>query len=536
MKNRIIIIIIIGLTIIVACKSKSVESDHQDKPNIIFIMADDHAFQAISAYGSDLIKTPNIDQLASEGMLFNQAFVTNSICSPSRAVVLTGKFSHLNGVKDNMDVFDPAQITFPKILQNNGYQTAIVGKWHLKSPPTGFDFWKVLPGQGNYYHPEFKIQEGKVKENGYVTDVITDIAIKFIDSIRDDSKPFMLMYHHKAPHRQWWPSMEELETFKTTEFPEPSTLFDDYKNRGAAAMEAEMRISDHMGLSCDNKIRPEILEELDIEEFFNWYKNEYRSRYNRLTEEEKKKWDEVYGPINSDFENNPPGGDELTSWKFQRYMHDYLASISSVDKNIGRLLNYLDEHGLTENTMIIYTSDQGFYLGEHGWFDKRFMYEPSFRTPLIIKWPGRIDENQTNDKLVQNLDFAPTILDAAGADIPEEMQGMSLLPVLTGDTPKWRDALYYHYYEYPSIHMVKRHYGVRTDKFKLIHFYYDVDEWELYDLTVDPDEMNNVYDHPDYSGVRQSLHRELEDLRNQYHDSDELTLELLQKDLDRLNK
>lgn len=520
------------------CKNTTdnMNSENRKSPNIIFIMTDDHAYQAISAYGSKLMETPNIDRLANEGMLFNKGYVTNSICSPSRAVALTGKFSHLNGVRDNLDVFDSTQVTFPKILQKQGYQTAIVGKWHLKSEPTGFDYWKVLPNQGHYYDPEFRTPNGIVKEEGYVTDVTTDLALNYLDSLRDKEKPFLLMYHHKAPHRQWWPSIEDLEAYKDSEISSPATLYDTYVNRGTAAKEAEMRINDHMALSMDNKIRPDLLKTMNLEEFLSWYESSYLERYNRLNNEEKRKWDAVYGPINEDFRKNTPQGEALTYWKYQRYMQDYLAALKSVDRNIGRLLDYLEQNNLAENTIIIYTSDQGFYLGEHGWFDKRFMYEPSFRTPLIIKYPKLIKAGSINNNLVQNVDFAPTFLDLSGAEIPNDMQGESLLPLFSNDNnSNWRDALYYHYYEYPGIHMVKRHYGVRTERYKLIHFYYDIDEWELYDLEKDPEELNNVYDNLDYKVVQQEMHNRLDELRIQYKDnSDSLNQQWIESDINRL--
>lgn len=524
MKNSISIWPLWFITLL--CSLGACTVDQPPPPNIIFIMADDHAYQAISAYGSDLIETPNIDRLANEGMRFDRAFVTNSICSPSRAVILTGKFSHLNSVKDNVDVFDSTQVTFPKILQANDYETAIVGKWHLKSEPTGFDYWKILPDQGHYFHPEFRTSVGIEKEQGYVTDIITDLAIGFIDSIRTKDKPFMLMYHHKAPHRQWWPAMEHVGEFMEDDIPEPPTLFDNYQNRGAAAREAEMRISEHMGLSLDNKIRPEVIDEMGRVEFMAWYKSSYQARYNRLTEEEKEEWDKVYGPINEHFWSEAPEGKELTKWKYRRYMEDYLGTIRSVDDNIGRLLDYLEEQGLSENTIVIYTSDQGFYLGEHGWFDKRFMYEESFRTPLIIKWPGVVDSGSVNTDLVQNLDIAPTLLSAAGITAPKEMQGLDMIPLLKNPEHNWRDAIYYHYFEYPGIHMVKRHYGIRTNRYKLIHFYYDIDEWELYDLEKDPQEMNNVYNKPEYSNIRDELHVKLKELRKKYLDSDSLSIDL----------
>jgi arylsulfatase A-like enzyme len=513
------------------CIQDQTQEKPSGRPNIIFIMTDDHAYQAISAYGSILMKTPRIDQLAAEGMRFDQAFVTNSICAPSRAVALTGKFSHLNGVKDNIDAFDSSQVTFPRILREHGYQTAIVGKWHLKSQPTGFDYWKVLPDQGDYYHPEFITPSGIVKEAGYVTDVITNLAIDYLDSIRDAGKPFMLIYNHKAPHREWWPSMDELEAFKHQKIPEPATLFDDFRNRGTAAKTAEMRIADHMALTSDNKLPPDVVAKLDLEEFLGWYEKVYQQQYDRLTKEEKEKWDAVYGPIYVDFQSNPPQGKELTYWKYQRYMQDYLATIKSVDSNIGRLMDYLKTNDLSENTMVIYTSDQGFYLGEHGWFDKRFMYEPSFRTPLIIRWPEKIKAGSIDSHLVQNIDFAPSILEAAGISIPDEMQGMSLLSLFDDSKPEWRDALYYHYYEYPGIHSVKRHYGVRTNRYKLIHFYYDIDEWELYDLRSDPDELNNIYNAAEFAELKKELHARLDSLMAQYKDSPELAQKILEEDL-----
>lgn len=534
---RRVICYFLAVVAIVSCsQEKDTEDASEQRPNIIFIMTDDHAYQAISAYGSILMKTPHIDQLAEEGIRFDQAFVTNSICAPSRAVALTGKFSHLNGLKDNSDAFDSSQVTFPKLLRADGYQTAIVGKWHLKTEPTGFDYWKVLPDQGDYYHPEFRTPDGIVKEQGYVTDVITDLALHYIDSLRDPEKPFMLMYHHKAPHREWWPSMEDVEEFKDRKIPEPATLFDDYRNRGTAALEAEMRISEHMSLTSDNKLHPDITDSLNLEGFLDWYDRIYLQQYDRLTDAEQKKWDAVYGPINADFAANPPEGRELTYWKYQRYMEDYLGTIRSVDDNIGRLMAHLKAKGLDDNTLVFYTSDQGFYLGEHGWFDKRFMYEPSFRTPLIVRWPDVLEEGRVDSHLVQNIDFAPTILDAANVPIPEDMQGLSLMPIFRGEPVKWRNALYYHYYEYPGIHAVKRHYGVRTDRYKLIYFYHDIDEWELYDLQNDPEEMRNVYDNPSYAEVRTELHTRLEALQQKYGDSHELAMQMLQEDQERRRK
>ena len=408
-----------------------------------------------------------------------------------------------------------------------------MGKWHLKSDPKGFDFWKILIDQGDYYQPEFKTSEGIFTMQGYVTNIITDMALDFLSKQTNQKKPFMLMYQHKAPHRAWLPPQQYLDAFWSQPIPIPKTLFDDYQNRGSAARQAEMRISDHMGLTNDTKIEPKILDSLGMKEFMKWFANIYNDKLSRLTAAEREKWDSVYGPMNEAFFNNPPQGDSLTLWKYRRYMEDYLATIKSIDDNVGRLLDYLDESGLAENTIVVYTSDQGFYLGEHGWFDKRFMYEESFRTPLLVRWPDKIKPGTVNSNLVQNLDFAETFLDAAGVDIPDDMQGESLLPLFAENDKDWRNGLYYHYYEYPAFHAVKRHYGVSTDRYKLIHFYYDVDEWELYDLVKDPDEMQNVIDNPEYQQVKEELLVRLDELRKQYGDSDELTKEILESDLNR---
>lgn len=532
MKN-LLLTCLFGLFLFSCQEEKKETPKEESPPNILFIMTDDHAYQAISAYGSNRNKTPHIDKIAEEGMRFDRAYVTNSICSPSRAVILTGKFSHLNGLRDNIQKFDSTQQTFPKLLQQAGYQTAVFGKWHLKSQPTGFDDWEVLPGQGDYYNPNFRTPSGVVKEKGYVTDIITDLSINWLAEKRDSTKPFMLMYQHKAPHREWLPPQEHLQTYKDKPIPEPASLFDDYANRGSAAKEAEMRLFDHMGYSNDTKIKPEILEKHGLKEFMNWYLWAYNHNYDQMNEEEKKNWDAIYGPINEAFDENPPKGDALTKWKYQRYMQDYLASVQSVDDNVGRMMEYLESAGLAENTIVVYTSDQGFYLGEHGWFDKRFMYEESFRTPLIVRWPGKVKAGSVNSDLVQNLDFAQTFLEACGAKIPTDMQGQSLLPLLKNQKTEWRDAIYYHYYEYPGIHAVKRHYGVRTNQYKLIHFYHDIDEWELYDLEKDPNEMNNVIDAAEYQEIKSDMLTRLAELQVQYQDSDSLSLEILNADLNR---
>lgn len=496
-------------------------SEKTEKPNIIFIMTDDHARQAIGAYGSYRNETPNIDRLANEGMLFENAYVTNSICAPSRAVILTGKHSHINGKIDNSGArFDSTQVTFPKLLQEAGYQTAMIGKWHLRSQPTGFDYWRILPGQGNYYNPDFVTPDGTERIEGYVTDIITDLAIDWMSS-RDKDKPFLLMYHHKAPHREWEPPIRYYEEFIDKTFDEPETLFDNYEGRGTAAREAEMSILDHMNMAGDIKIHPDILTELGIEPKSNWDFRALTSKLERYNEEQLAAWEKVYGAMNQDFMDKYPDMDkeDLMRFKYQRYMQDYLACIAAVDENVGRVIDYIENNDLAENTIIVYTSDQGFYLGEHGWFDKRFMYEESMSTPLIVRWSGKVEPGSRSTELVQNLDFAETFLDVAGVEVPSQMQGESLVPILKGEETEWRDALYYHYYEYPAVHMVKKHYGIKTDRYKLIHFYDDIDEWELYDLEEDPLEMNSVYNDPAYSDIKEDLKERLQELRVYYKDN-----------------
>ncbi len=496
-------------------------------------MSDDHAYQAISAYGSTLIETPNIDRLAEEGLRFDRAFVGNSICSPSRATLLTGKFSHANGLRNNVNVFDGEQVTLQALMREAGYETAVVGKWHLKSEPTGFDYWDVLPDQGEYYNPDFVSAAGTRQVTGYVTDIITDLAIRWLEEREEPAKPFLLFYHHKAPHREWWPPLDNPDEFHASPLPEPETLFDDYSGRGAAAREAEMRISDHMGLTNDNKITPENATALGHMRFMGWYDDAYRRQFDTyMNDDQRAVIGELYGRINADFVKRDPRGNDLTRWKYQRYMQDYLATIRSVDDNIGRLMAYLEQHELLDNTVIVYTSDQGFYLGEHGWFDKRFMYEESFRTPLIIRAPGEVERGAVRRSLVQNIDFAPTILDLAGVDAPADMHGKSLVPLFATDDVEFRDAAYYHYYEYPGIHAVKRHYGIRTHRYKLMHFYHDVDEWELYDLQSDPQELQNRYDDPSYADVRERMILLLADVQERYSDSLELARELVKQDLE----
>ncbi len=496
----------LSLALLTACRSAP-------PPNIIFVFADDHASQAIGAYGdrlAPLSPTPNIDRLAREGMLFRNAFVTNAICAPSRAVILTGKHSHANGILTNAERFDSSQVTFPKLLQRGGYQTAIVGKWHLKSDPTGFDYWEVLSDQGVYYNPDFLTVGGTVRDTGYVTDLITDRVLDWLRSGRDPAKPFMLMYQHKAPHREWSPGPEFLSQYDDVEIPEPPTLFDDYAGRTSATRTQEMTLARHMHLGYDLKLWPNTVEPDDPA---NAWMAGLRAR---MTDEQRSAWDDAYAAGNEWFRRSPPRGDDLTRWKYQRYLKDYLRTVASVDDNLGRLLDYLDESGLAEHTVVVYASDQGFFLGEHGWYDKRWMYEESLRMPLIVRWPGVTAPGSENSDLVQNLDFAETFLEIAGVPVPTEMQGRSLVPLLRGRHPDgWRDDIYYHYYEFPGVHAVQRHYGIRTDRYKLIH-YYLIGEWELFDLQRDPDELRSVYDDPGYADVVADLRARLAELRRIY--------------------
>ncbi len=495
---------------IIAALALSVALSAADKPNILFIFSDDHAYQAISAYGSNRNHTPNLDRIAREGMLFRNAMVTNSLCAPSRAVILTGKYSHLNGILDNRNVFDGEQQTFPKLMRQAGYQTAIVGKWHLKTDPTGFDYWEVLPGQGNYYNPDFRTPAGQVNHKGYVTDVITDLALDWLQNKRDKSKPFMLMYQHKAPHRNWMPPPRYLTLFDGVDIPEPPTLFDNYLNRASPASKQLMEIGEHMIWGHDLKVVPEPDDPT--------YK-QYMSSYGRLDPEQKAMWDAAYEPKNAAMKKMDLHGRDLVRWKYQRYMKDYLRCVQAVDDEVGRVLRWLDAQGLADNTIVVYSSDQGFYLGEHGWFDKRWMYEESLKTPLLVRWPGVVKPGAESDAMVSNLDYPETFLDIAGVKAPADMQGRSLVPILKGTTPNdWRTNFYYHYYEGPPLqaaHNVARHDGVRTKRYKLIHYYID-EEWELFDLEKDPQEMHSVYGDPAYSGVEADLKRQLTELRQKY--------------------
>jgi len=451
-----------------------------------------------------------MDRIAKEGIRFDDCYCTNGICAPSRAVILTGKHSHLNGIRDNAHPFDGSQTTFPKLLQKAGYQTALIGKWHLQSDPTGFDYWNILPGQGDYYNPDFIEMGVRRPSPGYVTDLITGFAEGFLEKRRKD-RPFLLMMQHKAPHRNWQPSPRHLKMYDGVAFPEPETLFDDYATRSRAAHEQEMTIRSHMEIASDLKMGPAPA---------------------RMTAEQKALWEDAYAPKREAFKRENPQGEALVRWKYQRYMQDYLACVAGVDESIGRMLDYLDKAGLAAETLVVYTSDQGFYLGDHGWFDKRFMFEESLRMPLLMRLPGLIKPGTVNRDLVSNLDFGPTFLDLSGQKPPAEMQGVPFVEILReGRAKAGREAVYYHYYEFPAVHMVKRHYGIRTKRHKLIHYYYDIDAWELYDLEKDPRELKNVYDDPAYAIVARDLKAELKRLQAYYGDSDELARKFLKEDL-----
>lgn len=463
-----------------------------NQPNILFIMSDDHAAHSISAYGSRINKTPNIDRIAEGGMRFDNCFCTNSICTPSRASILTGTYNHINGVTTLVTHMDNRLQTYPKLLQENGYQTAIFGKWHLgegaEHCPAGFDDWAVVPGQGLYHNPEFifKGAGGGTRKTvkGYATDIITDLSLDYLKN-RDPDKPFCLMTHHKAPHRAWEPDEKHAHLYLNEEIPEPETLFDDYQNRSSAAAAAKMRVGVDM-TPLDLKCIPS----------------------NHLSE------------------------DDMRSWAYQRYIKDYLRVVASIDDNVGRLLDYLDENGLAENTIVIYTSDQGFFLGDHGWFDKRFIYEESLRMPFLVRYPHAAKAGSVNKDIVSNMDFAPFFLDAAGVDVPEEMQGHSLEPLLRGETPAdWRQSFYYRYWMHgDASHNVCAHYGIRTHHYKLVYFYNDgldqpgavgethEPEWELFDLEKDPHELNNIYDVSGYEAIQQQLKDELHRLQTQLGD------------------
>ena len=465
-------------------------------PNIVFIFSDDHAYQAISAYGDGrkLIETPNIDRLAKQGMRLDRCLVTNSICGPSRATILTGKYNHLNGFVNNSNsTFDGTQVTFPKLLQKAGYQTAIVGKWHLGSDPTGFDFWQILPGQGIYYNPPMIKMGQRVTVPGYVTDIVGDVSIDWLKQ-RDKTKPFLLMSQHKAPHREWAPALRHLGFDGDRVYPEPATLFDDYAGRGIAVRDQDMTLEKTF---TDRDAKLAVPP--------------------GLTAEQRVAWDAYYEPRNAKFRAANLTGKDLVRWRYQRYMHDYLATVKAVDENVGRLLDYLEKEGLMENTIVVYSSDQGFFLGEHGWFDKRWIFEESVRTPLIVRWPGVTKAGSASPALVSNLDFAQTFLDAAGLPSPTEMQGRSLRPILAGKAPAdWRTAFYYQYFEYPAPHRVRPHYGVITDRYKLVRYFGTGEDYtELYDREKDPNEVKSMWGDPAYAATTADLEKQLARLRTE---------------------
>lgn len=489
------------------CNGEKVEK----KPmNILYIMCDDHSYQTISAYDTRYISTPNIDRIAADGVRFTNSFVANSISGPSRACMLTGKHSLANGFTDNRSSFDGSQETFPKLLQQQGYETAVIGKWHLTSEPTGFNHWDILIGQGDYYNPTFICNGERVRREGYATNITTDLAIDWLQNGRDESKPFCLLLHHKAPHRTWMPDTCDLELFADVNFPIPETFYDNYEGRKAAAGQ-RMSIEKDMDIIYDLKMADkenEIHSRPDLE-------HGGRAIYNRMDSAQKAAWDAHYDRVIAKFKKDDLKGNALAEWKFQQYMRDYLRVITSIDRNVGRVLDYLEQQGLMDNTLIVYTSDQGFYMGEHGWFDKRFMYEESFRTPLLMRFPGGVKGDIS--AMVQNIDYAPTFLELAGMEAPVDMHGVSLLPLLSGQEKKLdRKALYYHYYEFPDEHAVRPHYGVRTERYKLIHFYDDINAWELFDLENDPHELNNIYGTQGTEQLTDSLKNLLHDLQKHY--------------------
>lgn len=483
-------------------------------PNIIFIMSDDHARQAMSIYGHPIGRvapTPNIDRIGQEGAVFQNNYCCNSISGPSRAAILTGKHSHKNGFMKNWALgFDGSQQTLPKILQQNGYETAVIGKWHLISKPTGFDHWMILNDQGDYCNPQFITEDDTTRHKGYVTDLITRYCEEWMDNGRDKNKPFFLMMHHKAIHRNWVPAERHYRLYEHAKFPLPDNYYDAYEGRYAAQMQ-KMNIYRDMYEGHDLKMVAGI--DSDSLLFDPWP----HAFMGTMTPEERRRFLDAYRDRNNEFYSKPRSFKEVAEWKYQRYLQDYMACVASVDESVGEILDYLKRTGLDKNTIVVYTTDQGFYLGEHGWFDKRFMYEESFRTPLLVRLPG--GKKGDVDEMVQNIDYGPTILDLAGVEVPADMHGVSFLPLLKGEkVPDWRKSLYYHFYEYPAEHAVRRHYGVRTERYKLMHFYNDIDCWELYDLQEDPMEMHNIYGQPGTEELVKELKTELLRLQVQYDD------------------
>ncbi len=488
------------------CSSK----EEMPRPNILFIMSDDHAAHAITAYGGiydDYFQTPNIDRIANEGIQFNNVFCTNAICGPSRASILTGKYSHLNGYYKNESggKFDSIQWTFPQALKDNGYHTAIVGKWHLGTEPVGFDYFKYHNNrgqQGFYYNPVYNENGTQIVEEGYATNLTTDFALEWLDKEQDSEAPFMLMLQYKAPHRNWFPDKKYIDLFKGKELPYPDTFDDDYKGREKTAGDTDMTM-DFFNRRDMKMTPPDGLSEKEVNEWF---------RHGN-----KRGFGEAWLPHDS------MSVTEARKWKYQRYIKDYLACVKSVDDNIGRVLQYLDEQGLAENTLVIYTSDQGFYLGDHGWFDKRFMYEPSLKMPFVLRYPALVKQAFINEDIITNVDFAPTLLDLAKVKIPKEVQGKSFASNIKGATsPDWQQSMYYHYYEFPFWHHVQPHYGIRGKQYKLIHFYYNINQWEFYDLEKDPNEMNNIIDDPEYAEIISNMKTELQQRQIDYDDNKSL--------------
>ena len=493
----------------------------QGRYNVVYIMTDDHTAQMMSCYDNRYVQTPNLDRIAADGVKFVNSYVANSLSGPSRACMITGKHSHKNGFTNNEHgIFDGSQQTMPKLMQAAGYETAIIGKWHLVSTPTGFDYFDIVPGQGDYYNPDFiKMDGSTVKEKGYVTNIITDKAIDWMANKRDKSKPFILFIHHKACHRPWLPELKYIREYEDQTFALPATLYDDYEGReAAAAQEMEIGNNNHMDIVYDTKMyRPGANTRLtDL----------YLGMLDRMDSKDRADYDYFHDSIANRFYAQNPTGKALTEFKYQRYMRDYAKVLKSLDDNVGRTLDYLRDAGLLDSTLVVYTSDQGFYMGEHGWFDKRFMYEESLSTPLLMRLPDGYKRRGEITDMVQNIDYAPTFLEMAGVKVPSDIQGKSLVPLLKGEKTigKWRDAIYYHFHEYPAEHAVKRHYGVRTERYKLIHFYNDIDAWELYDLQEDPTEMKNVYDDPAYAKVRKQMHKKLEQMQKMYKDPIEETI------------
>ncbi len=496
-------VLVVAHAELVLCRPCTGEVAVQQRPNIVFIMSDDHAAHAISAYGSKINSTPQIDRLAKAGVRFDNCFVTNSICTPSRATILTGKYSHKNGVPV-FNRFDGSQPTVAKYLQAAGYYTGMIGKWHLGSDPTGFDHWTILPGQGLYVDPVFIDRQGRKTLSGHVSDVTTDLAIEFLKQ-RPSDKPFFLMCHHKAPHRPWDPPEKYRQAFAGKTIPEPDTLYDDYATRSDALRENRQTVAHDLTRRDLKLTSPENLAGVERNQWLQ----------TKPTEVE----------IDVDGRKQTLSGKVLTKWKYQRYMQDYLACVQSVDDNVGRLLDWLDQNQLTENTLVIYTSDQGFFLGDHGLYDKRFMYEPSLRMPFLARWPNVIKPASVQSAMAINADFAPTFLEAAGIEIPSDLQGSSLLPLLKGQQPAdWRTSVYYRYYHEPGDHNTRAHYGVRTETHKLIYFWKQ-QQWELFDLLLDPNELKNIYAEPSQASTVVKLKAELQRLRKVLQDDDQFANE-----------